>query len=41
MIAKAGHKPETHKVFTEDGYILTVYRCKLQGSKAKVHYVHR
>ena len=29
MIAMAGHKPETHKVFTEDGYILTVYRCKL------------
>ena len=31
MIAMAGYKPETHKVFTEDGYVLTVYRCKLQG----------
>ena len=31
MIAMAGYKPETHKVFTEDGYVLTVYRYKLLG----------
>lgn len=26
MISMGGYKPETHKVFTEDGFILTVYR---------------
>ena len=37
MIAMAEYKPETHKVLTEDGYILTVYRFKMQGSNCVSH----
>lgn len=35
MIRFYGYEAETHEITTEDGYILTVFRCNSKTSTAK------